>query len=114
MLGIFFIIAGINHFVMPGFYLPLIPDYLPYPGLINYASGVAEILAGFGILIPRFRFYASVFIIILLVLFIPSHVHFIVIGSCVEDGLCVHPAIGWLRLVLIHPLLMAWAWWCRK
>ena len=113
LLGAFFIVAGINHFVMPEFYYPLIPDYFPFPVLINYLSGIVEILLGIGLFVNRIRYYAALGIVILMVLFIPSHVHFIVIGSCVEDGLCVHPAIGWLRLVVIHPLLILWAWWCR-
>ena len=113
LLGAFFIVAGINHFVMPEFYYPLIPDYFPFPVLINYLSGIVEILLGIGLFVNRIRYYAAMGIVILMVLFIPSHVYFIVIGSCVEDGLCVHPAIGWLRLVVIHPLLILWAWWCR-
>jgi uncharacterized membrane protein len=114
LLGIFFIIAGINHFVMPEFYHPLIPDYFPFPVLINYAAGIAEILLGLGVLVTRSRYYASLGIVVLMIMFIPSHVYFIVIGSCVDDGLCVHPAIAWIRLVVIHPLLIMWAWWCRK
>ena len=114
LLGIFFILAGINHFVMPEFYYPLIPDYLPFPVLINYSAGIIEVLLGLGVLINRSRYFAALGIVVLMVLFIPSHVHFIVIGSCVEDGLCVHPSLAWIRLVVIHPLLILWAWWCRK
>lgn len=114
LLGVFFILAGINHFVMPEFYDPLIPDYLPFPAILNYASGIVEILLGLGVLLKRSRHYAALGIVVLMVLFIPSHVHFIMIGSCVENSLCVHPAIGWLRLVVVHPLLILWAWWCRK
>ncbi len=114
LLGIFFIVAGINHFVMPEFYYPLIPDYLPFPVWINYLAGLAEFILGLSMMIPGSRYYAATGIVVLMVLFIPSHVHFIYIGSCVEDGLCVHPAIAWIRLVLIHPLLILWAWWCRK
>jgi len=114
LLGIFFILAGINHFVMPEFYHPLIPDYFPFPVFINYASGIIEILLGLGVLITRSRYYAALGIVVLMVFFIPSHIHFIIIGSCVEDGLCLHPAIAWIRLVVIHPLLILWAWWCRN
>lgn len=110
LLGIFFIVAGINHFLMPDFYLPLIPPYIPFPQMVNYLAGIAEIFLGIVFLVPKYRPIASKGIILLLVLFIPSHVHFILIGSCVENGLCVHPAIAWLRLVVIHPLLIFWAW----
>jgi uncharacterized membrane protein len=113
-LGIFFILAGFNHCLMPDFYLPLIPPYLPCPEWINLGAGVVEIGLGAGVLLPAFRYAACLGILLLLLLFIPSHVHFIAIGSCVEGGLCVPPLVGWSRLLFIHPLLMAWAWWCRK
>ena len=45
-LGAFFVIAGLNHFRDPGFYLPLIPDYLPFPEVLNVLSGVLEVVLG--------------------------------------------------------------------
>jgi uncharacterized membrane protein len=114
LLVFFYILAGCYHFVNPDFYLGLIPGYLPYPEFINYASGFVEILLGAGVAFPGYRKISVYGIIGLLVLFIPSHVYFIRIGSCVEDGLCVSPWISWSRLLVIHPLLMYWAWIVRK
>lgn len=106
----FYMVAGFNHFINPEFYMPLIPDYLPYHKAINWASGAAEILLGAGLLLPRFRKMAALGIMLMLIAFIPSHIYFIQIGSCVEDGLCVSEWLGWIRLVVIHPLLIFWAW----
>lgn len=108
-LSIFFIVAGINHFVMPDFYYPLIPEYLPYPNLINVISGLFEVIFGIGLLSITTRLFSAWGIIIFLILFIPAHVHFIQLGSCIEGGLCVDPIIGWARLIVIHPLLIFWA-----
>jgi uncharacterized membrane protein len=110
----FFIVAGTNHFIMPSFYLPLIPEYLPFPQLINIVSGVLEIIFGIGLLSLTTRLFSAWGIIVLLLLFIPAHVHFIQIGSCVEDGLCVDPIIAWVRLIVIHPLLIVWTYWLRE
>ncbi len=109
-LGLFFIIAGLNHFIQPEFYFPLIPPYLPWPSLINYASGFLEIILGLAVLLPSLRKISAWCIIILMILFIPSHVYFIQIGSCIPDGLCVPVWLAWIRLLIIHPLLMLWAW----
>ena len=106
----FYAFAGSYHFINPDFYRDLIPGYLPFPAFINYASCVLEIVLGIGVAIPKYRTRAAKGIILLLILFIPSHIYFIQIGSCVEDGLCVAPWIAWLRLIIIHPLLMLWAW----
>ena len=110
----FYLFAGSYHFVNPDFYYGLIPDYLPYPKLINYASGVLEILLALGVVFPKTRLIAAKGIILLLLLFVPSHVYFIQIGSCIENGLCVPEWLGWVRLVVIHPFLMLWAWVIRK
>jgi len=107
----FYLFAGSYHFINPEFYFGLIPDYLPLPKFINYASGVLEIVLALGVAVPKYRKMAVKGIILLLFLFIPSHVYFIQIGSCVETGLCVSPWIAWVRLLVIHPLLMLWAWY---
>jgi len=111
--AVFFVLAGLNHFINPGFYLPLIPPYLPWHDFLNAASGVLEVLLGVGLFLPAYRKIAAWGIIILMVLFIPAHVHFIQIGSCVPDGLCAPAWVGWVRLVVIQPLLILWAWWVR-
>ncbi len=111
----FYIFAGLNHFINPAFYFPLIPDYLQeLSGFINSFLGVIEI--GFGILLvfPGSRKRAALGLVLMLIAFIPSHVYFIQIGSCIDGGLCVPGWIGWSRLVVIHPLLILWAWSVRK
>jgi len=109
----FYVFAGANHFINPQFYLPLIPQYFLYPELINIVSGVVEILFGIGLLIPRTRFWSAWGIVLMLIAFIPSHVYFIQVGSCAGE-LCIDPWIGWARLLIIHPLLIGWAYWHRR
>ncbi|WP_378174903.1 hypothetical protein [Aquimarina sp. SS2-1] len=114
LLSAFFLVAGINHFVHPDFYLPLIPTYLGFPEVINVISGLAEILLSIGLLFTTTRKVSAYLSILLLIAFIPSHVYFITIGSCVQDGLCVPTWVAWLRLIIIHPVLIWWAWWVRE
>jgi uncharacterized membrane protein len=108
LLGAFFVFAGANHFIKPDFYYPLIPDYLPYPVFINAASGILEIVLGLGIFFKKYRNSSVIGLLVLLLLFVPSHVYFIQLGSCIPEGLCVPSWIGWMRLLVIHPLLMLW------
>lgn len=110
----FYILAGSYHFIHPEFYYGLIPDYLPYHQAINYTSGFLEIVLAIGVAIPKTRLMAVKAIITLLVLFVPSHIYFIQIGACIEGMLCVAPWIAWIRLLVIHPLLIFWAWSVRK
>ena len=110
----FYLFAGSYHFINPEFYTDLIPDYLPFKSFINYISGLLEIVLAIGVAVPKTRLWAAKGIIILLILFIPSHIDFILKGSCVESAFCVAPWVAWLRLLIVHPILMYWAWMIRK
>jgi uncharacterized membrane protein len=59
LFGPFFIVAGILHFVIPDAYEAIVPEYLPSPRALVYASGVAEIVGGVGALNRRTRRLAS-------------------------------------------------------
>jgi len=110
LLVFFYLVAGSNHFIDPDFYYPLIPEYLGNQHLINMLAGLAELLLALMVLSPKTRRIGSYGIILMLIAFIPSHLYFIQIGSCVTEGLCVPEWISWSRLLLIHPLLIYWAY----
>jgi len=114
LMGAFYVFAGVNHYVNPEFYEPLIPDYLLGHDFINYASGAMEILFGLGIFFKHYRKLSARAIIVLLLLFVPSHINFIQIGACIPDGLCTPMWLAWMRLILIHPILMYWAYSVSK
>jgi uncharacterized membrane protein len=113
LLGIFFILGGANHFFNPDFYLPLIPEYMQYPAFLNYASGCGEIIAGIAVLFPATRKAGCYGILFLLIAFLPAHIYFIQKGGCVSNSLCVPAWVAWARLLLIHPVLLYWAYKCR-
>lgn len=108
LLAGFYVFAGVNHFINPEFYYGLIPEYLPFHEAINIISGIAEITLGFGVLFEHTRKWASIGLVLMLIAFIPAHVYFLQIGSCIEGGLCVAEWVGWVRLLIIHPLLIWW------
>jgi uncharacterized membrane protein len=105
----FYIIAGLNHFAMPDFYYGLIPEYLVFPKVINSLAGLTEVVLGSALMLPKLRKAAAWGVVLMLLAFIPAHSYFIEIGSCIGEGLCVPEWISWLRLLLIHPLLILWA-----
>ena len=43
IMALFFVAAGANHFVSPKTYLEIMPPYLPWPLVLIYVSGIAEI-----------------------------------------------------------------------
>ncbi|MFP2963909.1 DoxX family membrane protein [Myxococcus sp. 1LA] len=73
--GLFFIGAGVMHFVMPARYAAMIPPQLPSPDLWVFLSGVAEVAGGLGLLLPRARRLAAVGLIALLLAILPANIH---------------------------------------
>lgn len=112
---IFYLAAGVNHFINPNSYYSLIPDYLSHwQVFINLIAGAAEIILAVGLIIKTTRKIACAGIILMLIAFIPSHVYFITAGITAVGPLEVTPLMAWVRLLIIHPLLIWWAWSCRK
>ncbi len=72
--GPFFVFAGAMHFVIPGTYKKIVPPYLPAPEAMVYASGVAEMAGGAG-LMTRHRRLAGWWLIATLVAIFPANLH---------------------------------------
>lgn len=111
---VLYISAGINHFIRPDSYYPIIPAYFPFPALINIISGSLELLLGIGLMLANTRKIACYGIIILLILFIPAHVYMIQKGGCMSETMCLPAWAAWIRLFPLQFLLMWWAWWHSK
>ncbi|MDB5202119.1 MAG: hypothetical protein JWQ27_1528 [Ferruginibacter sp.] len=110
LMVLFYILSGINHFRNPDAYLPVIPGYLPYPELLNSISGFAEIFLGMLLLFPKTRTVAAYLVMLMLVFFIPVHVRMVETGWCIREVICFPQWVIWLRLLVLQPLLIFWAW----
>ena len=64
---VFFISAGLNHFLNPQFYDAIVPDFIPFPRLVHQITGVIEIILPL-FLLTRFRKEAALLMMIFLVL----------------------------------------------
>ena len=114
ILILFFLLAGVNHFLNPEMYFPIIPPYIPYPFLTIILSGLFEILFSLLLIFKRSRKFAAYSLIGLLILFIPAHIHQINISVCIDDQICFPLIFAWVRLLVIHPLLVIWVWVSRN
>lgn len=64
---IFFIVAGVNHFINPQFYDAIVPEFIPFPRLVHQFTGLLEIVVPL-FLLTRFRKEAALIMIIFLIL----------------------------------------------
>src|SRR5213080_1758895 len=72
--GPVFVFAGAMHFIRPRFYLAIMPPYLPRHRELVYASGVAEIAGGLGLMTTARR-PAGWWLIATLVAVFPANLH---------------------------------------
>ena len=105
--GIIFIIAGINHFIMPGFYLEIMPPYLPFPIILIYASGLAEIICGTLLIPKQSRKLGAWLTILLLIAVFPANIQ-MTLDEYQNGGLLFYGSV--LRL----PLQFLFIWGIYK
>lgn len=75
ILGIIFILAGMNHFRKPKLYERIIPPYIPAHSTVVMLSGIAEMVLGFALMNKNYQEPAAWGIILILILFIPVHIY---------------------------------------
>lgn len=104
--GPFFVFAGVMHFAKPRLYLRIMPPYVPAPEAMVYASGVAEIVGGAGLMQPRLRRAAGWWLIATLIAVLPANVHMALNADEFPDIPGGAPAL-WARLPF-QGLFVAW------
>ena len=108
LLALFFILAGILHFVFPVQYASVMPSWLPWHAELVAISGVCEIAGGLGVLWRRTRSSAGIGLILLCIAVLPANVQML-INAMAEDKAGWMIALLWLRLPL-QALLIWWIW----
>ena len=106
VLGTLFVATGVLHFLKPHVYEAIVPRYLPAHRELVYASGVAEIAGGLGVLHPRTRRVAGWWLIATLVAVFPANVEMAVHAERFKQF--PEPAL-WARLPL-QAAMIAWVW----
>src|SRR5262245_4438753 len=85
LFGLFFIVAGVTHFTNRDFFTAIVPPYLPWPVMLVYVSGVAEIVLGILLMVPRTTQLAAWGLIALLIAVFPANIHMFVNSQLYPD-----------------------------
>lgn len=105
LLLVFFTAAGALHFLRPGMYEQIMPDYVPAQHELVLASGAAEIAGALGVVPEQTRRLAGLWLAATLVAVFPANVH-MALHPDRYPGLS--PGLLWGRLAL-QPLAIWWA-----
>lgn len=74
LIGSLFILAGILHFLKTGFFMKIMPGYLPWHRPLVLISGFFEIGCGAALMTPLLQLYASWGLILLLLAVFPANI----------------------------------------
>lgn len=106
LLAIFMIGAGSIHFAKPGFYLKIMPPYLPWHRTLVYLSGFFEMALGALLLVPKMSRLAAWGIFALLIAIFPANIYVFRHQKIVPAP----PIVHLLRLPL-QGVFLLWAYW---
>jgi uncharacterized membrane protein len=107
VMSLFYLAAGMNHFVNPAFYLPMIPPMFPAPLALNALSGAAELIVAMMLIRPEVRSLGAWAAILLLIAVFPANIYMFTQGGAAFD------VPDWALLVRLplQLVLIAWAYW---
>jgi len=103
----FYVGAGLLHFIIPRFFMRIMPPYIPWHRAVVIMSGLAEIGLGVLLVVPRYSSWAAWGVIVLLVAVFPANLYHFTSGGA---GMRIPQWALAVRLPL-QLVLIAWAWW---
>ena len=106
----FYLAAGVVHVAAPDGFLPIVPQWVPWPRQVVLATGICEVAGSIGLLSRRFRRVAGTMLALYALCVWPANIKHAVEGihlPPIPDSWWYHGP----RLVL-QPFLIWLALWC--
>lgn len=107
LFGLWFLVAGLYHFINPALYLRMMPPHLPWHLFLIYFSGFCEAALGLLLFVPKYTRLAAWGLIALLAAVFPANVHMALNPQLFPS---IPPVALWFRLPL-QVVFMMWAYW---
>ena len=74
-MAVMLVFTSIGHFVFTKGMLMMIPRFIPFRKELVYITGIIEIAAAVGLLIPRFRVMTAWLLIVFFILLLPANIY---------------------------------------
>ncbi len=105
-LALFFIVAGVLHFIFPEQYAGTMPAWIPWHDALVALSGLCEMAGGLGVLRVRTRMAAGIGLILLSLAVLPANIQMLIDAQQTDASWWLLTLL-WLRLPL-QGLLIFW------
>jgi uncharacterized membrane protein len=110
IMAAFYAVAGVGHLLRPEAFLPIVPDWVPFPREVILATGMCELAGAVALLTVRLRRIAGVMLALYALCVWPANIEHAIEGihlPPVPDSWWYHGP----RLAL-QPVLIWWALFC--
>ena len=74
-MSVMLLFTGVSHFLYPEGMALMLPDFIPFKKEVIYLTGVIEIAAAIGLLIPRYRKLTAWLLIIFFLAILPANIN---------------------------------------
>lgn len=112
ILAIIYFLAGVAHIRSPEGFLTITPQWVPYPELVIFWTGVAEILGAIGLFIPKFRKAAGIGLALYALCVYPANINH-AINNIAMNGEILSWWYHGPRLAF-QPIAIWWALWASR
>ena len=103
----FYLVAGVVHLRSPEAFLPIMPDWVPFPLETVLLTGIAELAGAAGLMIPRLRNAAGIGLALYALCVFPANIKHAIDGVVLGGT-----RLGWgyhAPRLLLQPVLIWWA-----
>jgi uncharacterized membrane protein len=110
IMAAFFLVAGVGHLMRPGVFMPIMPDWVPYPREVILVTGACEIAGVIALVTTPLRWLAGVMLALYVICVWPANIKHAIEHINVPPI----PNSWWYhgpRLAL-QPVLAWWALFC--
>ena len=104
IMGLLYVVAGMNHFHKPKMYVRIMPPYIPAHNSMVMLTGIAEMILGFMVMNKNTQVVAAWGILIMLLFYIPIHIYML------QNKKAAMKIPKWI-LILRIPLQLALIYW---
>lgn len=111
-MSVMLLLTGIGHFIYPAGMALMLPDFIPFKMELIYFTGLIEIAAAIGLLIPRIQKLTAWLLIIFLISIFPANIyaaiHHVNLQTATYDGSGL--SYLWFRVPL-QILFIGWVYY---
>ena len=107
VMAAFYLVAGVVHLRSPEGFLPIVPEWVPFPREVVLFTGICEITGAIGLFVPRLRWWAGVMLAAYAVAVYPANIKHAMEGIALAGGQQSWAYHG--PRLAAQPLLVWWA-----